>query len=128
MHREFSFGRFDVFAHIDLLVRWQSVNDQMHWAVAAFHHLLEQFDEQLRGQGPFVGRKPEGTFGVHCGRGGNRLTLPGALNHRCVAFDRPGLAMHRVSPKSRFVSEVDVLTALLGRSGNARICFTLLVS
>jgi len=45
MHRELSLGRFDVLAHIGLLVCWQSINDQMHWAVAALHHLLEQFDE-----------------------------------------------------------------------------------
>jgi hypothetical protein len=102
-------------------MRWQSVHDQMHRLLSIEHQLLEQRDEQLAAEPAFVRCKPEGTLRIDGGRRANALPLARPLDNRRFAARRPGLAMHRVSSKARFVPAENIRLLLMSLLGKGRI-------
>src|ERR1700747_2614195 len=121
MQSQSAFGARDVVLHDGLLMRWQSVDDQMYRLLAIEHQLLEQRHKQLTAEPAFVRCKPEGTLRIDGGRCAHTLPLARPLNDRCVTALRPSLAMHRVSSKARFVPEEDVRVFLTSPLRNGRI-------
>src|SRR5262249_9193328 len=67
------------------------------------------------------GCKPKAPFRVDGGSSRDRLALTRHRDHRRLALDAPGSALHRIGTKARFIPEVDLCAHTFGRGSNARI-------
>src|SRR5712692_8126963 len=121
VQRQFAADRLHVFLDHRLLVRGQTVHDQVKPTLAMTHQLLEQFNKPRAIERALVGTKPEGPARIERRGGRNRLALPRPVHHRRLAAQPPGLAMHRVSPKPGLIPEEDVRALALGSTGDRGI-------
>lgn len=125
VQRQLAVGAGHVLAHAGLLVRGQPIHNQMHRLAPPPHQLAQQFDEQLGIERARIGAVPEGARGRHRRGRADRLPLAGPRHHRGLAAYAPGLAVHRVGPKARFVPEQDLGTRALGLRSNPRVLLAL---
>src|ERR1035437_4102249 len=113
MQSQTTMGGVDMVAHQCLLVRGQTVDDQMYGLLTMTHHSLEQFDKQLATERTLVRLKPKATSRIDRRGCRDRLALTGALHHRRLAAYAPSLAVYRVGPKARLVPEEYLRTLAL---------------
>ena len=88
------------------LVRGKSVNYQMHRRRTTSHHPPQQGDKQLGRQSTVVGAIPKCAPRVHRRGRADRLPLARPLDHRCLTFLAPGLAVHGIGTKPRLIPEI----------------------
>src|ERR1035437_3717083 len=113
-------GGYDVIAHQGFLVCRQTIDDQMHRLFPMTDHSLEQVDKQFTTERSLVRLEPKATARVDCRGCGDRLTLPGAMDHRSLSTHAPRLAMYRVGTKTRFVPKEYLSSLTLRLRGNGR--------
>ncbi len=121
MQAQPSFGGFDVVANDTSLVCGKAVEDQTHGFLAPMHQLPEQFDEQFAVQTALVGANPKLPARTDCRSGGNRLTLPRSVHDRSLAAQPPGLSMHCVGAKARFIPKQNLCAIAFGLACQRRM-------
>ena len=107
MQRQPTFRRSHIVLHDLVLMCRQVIDHQVHWLLAPVNQPFEQFDKQLTGKTALIGRKPERALGIDGRRRADALALSGPGDHRCVDAFGPGLSVHRIGAKTRFVPEID---------------------
>ena len=77
MHGQLAVELRDIVLDRERLVRRQSIENQMQRRAPSAHHLAQQVHKQRAGQGPRIGREPEGAFRTDGRRGADALALAG---------------------------------------------------
>ena len=126
MQAQLALGRFHVVTHEACFVRGQAIENQPHRLLAPMHQLAQQLNKQFALQSTDIGAEPKLSARPHRRGGRDRLALPGPMNNRRLAAQSPGLAMHGVSAKTRFVPKQNLRAIAFSLAGKRRIRLLLL--
>lgn len=110
VQRQAPFGGGDIVAHLEGFVSRQAVQHQVNGLPASLHHLAQQIDEHVGMERAGVGAEPEPAPGIDRRRRTDRLALARTLDHRRLAAQPPGLAMHGIGPEAGLIPEEHVGT------------------